>query len=102
MRRELTTSHTATSKGTYGARHLPQSCTVPIKSGGREIKKKLLGFGIALSIMGVTAVPAFAQTVSGKGTSLCHAVPAVDNTFPAGGPGYNFQQAPPASDTAVV
>lgn len=69
------------------------------------IRKAALGLAAAGALTLVGAAPSSAAPPgagAGKGTSLCHAVPADAVTFPAGGPGYNFVQAPPATESAFV
>jgi len=62
-------------------------------------RKVLAGLVAAGALTLANAAPAGAQ--HGPGFSLCQAVPASGmGVSPAGGPGYNFEQPPPAAQTA--
>jgi opacity protein-like surface antigen len=66
------------------------------------MKKKIVAAAVmAVALAGVGTAPALAQGLGGKGTALCRPAVRASGNTPAGGPGYTWDQAPPANSTAV-
>ena len=55
---------------------------------------------IGAAVIGFSAFALASPANAARGVSLCEPVPASEVTWPAGGPAYNFEQAPPANDRA--